>query len=166
MTCISCEQLWNIPLGAKCSHHYHPHMPFLGVAFYPQPSMKAGANLTVFATADWATGAPDLRGETLNEGTEKLESTGGPWSSKVMWRWGLGTYPGKPDTEAGDGKQRLSTSHREEQLSGGRGLVVQRQDYTVPRQGQGQGSHLMPFRVPEAHWTSWTRIPRGAPFAS
>lgn len=46
--------------------------------------MKAGANLTVFATADWATGAPDLRGEMLNEETEKLESHGGPWSSKVM----------------------------------------------------------------------------------
>lgn len=59
-------------------------MPFLGVAFHPQSSMKAGAELTVFAKADWATGAPDPRGEMLNEGIEKLESTGGPWNSKVM----------------------------------------------------------------------------------
>lgn len=46
--------------------------------------MKAGAELTVFAKADWAAGAPDPRGEMLNEGIEKLELTGGPWSSEVM----------------------------------------------------------------------------------
>lgn len=55
--------------------------------------------------------------------------------------------PGKPDTEAADGKQRLSASHREERIS----REGQRRDYTVPREGQGQGSHLMPFQVLEAH---------------
>lgn len=55
--------------------------------------------------------------------------------------------PGKPDTEAVDGKQRLSASHREERIS----REGKRRDYTVPREGQGQGSHRMPFQVPEAH---------------
>lgn len=61
-----------------------PICPSLELLSIHKPSMTAGADLTVFAAADWATGAPDLRGEMLNEGTEKLESTGGPWSSKVM----------------------------------------------------------------------------------
>lgn len=51
-------------------------------------------------------------------GIEKLESTGGPWNSKVIEDMKLGRVSwGSQPCRLGVGKQRVSASHRDKRMS-------------------------------------------------